>query len=269
MTEQYNVSLLKQLPTPQLDAMLRAELEKDVPDEQTVRNILRILRQREADVPVAHNARVDAAWKTYEKKVRHAASGFRRRMLQAAAILALCCVFFFALPQQASAGSLFDRIAAWTEGIFQLFSRSEAKDIREPYIFRTEHPGLQALYDTVAEQGVAVPVVPMWLDDEFALADCKIISTPTTIKVLSAFSGNHNEAVFEFNIYSDNIPREFHKDTQQAIKYENSGIDHYIFENNGLWTVVWARDNIEGFITIDCPEDSVYRIIDSIYSMED
>lgn len=269
MTEQYNVSLLKQLPTPQLDAMLRAELEKDVPDEQTVRNILRILRQREADVPVAHNARVDAAWKTYEKKVRHAASGFRRRMLQAAAILALCCVFFFALPQQASAGSLFDRIAAWTEGIFQLFSRSEAKDIREPYIFRTEHPGLQALYDAVAEQGVAVPVVPMWLDERYQLDYCDISITPITTKVLAFFTDGEAEIAYELNIYSSNIPRDFHKNTQQAKKYENSGIDHYIFENNGLWTVVWARDNIEGFITIDCPEDSVYRIIDSIYSMED
>lgn len=272
MKEQFNVSLqasLEQLSTSQLDDMLQSELEKELPDEYAVRLILKVLRDRESNYPVVFNEQIDNAWNKYEKKIQPTAFNFKKSLLKVAAILVLFSMFLFALPQEASAASFFDRIAAWTESIFQLFNRSDLDNAQKEYIFQTEHPGLQELYDAVTELGVTVPVVPMRLDAEYEFIRHKISTTPTTTKIRATFVNGNNEAIFEFNIYSDNIPRRFQKDELQAEKYERNGIIHYIFENTGSWTIVWTRENLECFITIDCPEEKLYHFIDSIYTMEE
>lgn len=272
MKEFNNTSLretLEQLPTPELDAMLRKELGKEPPDEYAVRLILKVLREREADYPIESNEQIDKAWKEYEKKTAPDQPIFRTPLLKAAAILLVCGLLLFTLPQEASAGSFFDRIAAWTESIFELFSPSDSGKAQKEYVFETDHPGLQELYDTVTELGVTVPVVPMWLDEGYELVDCKVINTPTTQKVSATFFGDGKEIVFELNIYSKNIAREYHKNEPDVEDFESNGVFHNIFQNEGLWTVVWARDNIECSIFIECQEDVLHQIIDSIYTMEE
>lgn len=272
MTERYDTDLMEslvRLSTPQLDAMLRSELEKERPDEHAVRLILRILRKREADYPVVFNSRIDAAWKKYERKTRSAASCFRGPLVRAAAVAVLCSVLLFGMPQEASASGFFDRIAAWSESIFGLFSRCDRDGVPGEYVFRTDHPGLQELYDAVSELGVTAPVVPMWLDETYQLQYYNSNITPITTKILAVFSGTEGDAVIELNVYSDNIPRKFQKDEQEAKEYESNGIIHYIFRNNERWTVVWTEDNIECSLVIECKEDMLYRILDSIYTMED
>ena len=272
MKEQYNMSLpeaLAQLPTLQLDDMLRSELEKELPDGNKVRLILKILREREADYPVLTNEKIDAAWERYRQKTAPKPSLLWTPFFRAAAVLILCGLLLFALPQEASADNFFDRIAVWTESVFELFSFRSSGERAAAYQFQTDHPGLQQLYDAVAEQGVTVPVVPMWLDAEYELEYCKVLTTPVTTKIQALFTGTNEYAVFEINIYADNIPREFHKDQAEAEQHESNGIIHYILQNDKLWTIIWTRENIECFVTIDCPEEDLYRMIDSIYTMED
>ena len=272
MKEQFNVSLLEsleKLSTPQLNTMLRSELEKELPDEYAVRLILKVLRDRESDYPVVFNDQIDIAWKKYEKEIQPTPSNFKKSLLKVAAILVLWSMFLFALPQEANAASFFDRIVSWSESIFGLFGHSDRGSTQNEYVFRTKHPGLQELYDEVTKLGVTVPIVPMWLDLEYEYNRCLITATPTTTKVRAVFYDGNNEAAFEINIYSNNVPREFHKDEQHTEEYEYNGIIHYVFENTGSWTIVWTRDNLECFITIDCPEENIYHIIDSIYTMEE
>lgn len=271
MNENHNMGFqetLAQLSTAQLDAMLQAELEKAVPDACTVRLILRILREREAGVPVMHSPEIDAAWKRFEKQTRSGSAAFKKALVTAAAVLLLCFLFLFSVPCKADAAPIFDRIAAWTESFFQLFSPC-APQPQEEYKFRTDHPGLQQLYDIVTEQGVTVPVVPMWLDAAYEFDRYKITTTPTTAKVRAVFNNGSSEAVFEINIYNGEIPREFHKAEPDAKEYERNSIFHYVFQNNGLWTIAWENGNVECTIVMDCPEDDVYRLIDAIYTMED
>jgi len=272
MKEQCNMGLpesLAQLPTPQLDAMLRSELEKELPDGNTVRLIMKILRAREADYPVLTNEKIDAAWERYRQKTTPKRSPLRTPLFRAAAVLILCGLLLAALPQEASADNFFERIAVWTESVFELLSFRSSREPAAAYQFKTDHPGLQQLYDTVTEQGVTVPVVPMWLDGEYGLQDCRMSTTPVTTKIQAFFSDGEKYAVFELNIYSDNIPREFYKDEPEAETYEQDDIIHHILQNDKLWTVIWTRENIECFVTIDCPEEDLYRMIDSIYTMED
>lgn len=272
MKEFNNTSLretLEQLPTLELDAMLRAELEKEPPDEHAVRLILKVLREREADYPAETNEQIDKAWKEYEEKTTRWESRGGTAFLKAATILIVCGLLLFTLPQEASAGSFFDRITAWTESIFELFSPSDSGKVQKEYVFRTDHPGLQELYDTVTELGVTVPVVPMWLDEGYELADCKVIVTPVATRVTATFLCGDKTATFELNIFSQNIAREYHKNEPDAELFESNGIIHNLFRNEELWTVVWARDNIECFIAITCQEDILYQILDSIYTMEE
>lgn len=272
MKERSDVSLLeslKQLTTPQLDDMLRAELEKELPEEHTVRLILKVLRSREADCPVVHNEQIDAALETYRRKVDSAADKSGKSLRKAAAIVILCGLLLVSLPQNAAARGLFDRIAAWTGSVFLLLSPGDPDNPSKEYVFRTEHPGLQAIYDTVSELGVTTPVVPTWLDPEYGTYRQKIYTTRTNTKVRTTFTNGDKEAVFEVNIYADSIPREFHKEEQPVEIHEFNGTDYYIFRNKEMWTVVWAKDNIECSIVIDCQEDVLYKILDSIYTVED
>ena len=245
--------------------MLKAELEKELPDDDTVRTILKVLREREAGYPVQTNDQIRKAWKKYEKQTAQAGRDFKTPLLKVASILILCSLLLLALPHEAAADSFFQRITAWTDSVFQLFSHKEP--VRE-YVFQTDNSGLQELYDTITELGVTVPAVPMWLDEPYELEYCNKYVTPTNAKVIARFLYNSKEAILEFNIYSDNIPREYHKSNSEAAEYESNGIIHYIFQNNGLWSAVWTRDNIECSIFIECQEDRLYQIIDSIYTLE-
>lgn len=272
MKEMNNISLresLERLPTSRLDAMLRAELEKEPPDEHAVRLILKVLREREADYPIETNAQIDEAWREFEKKTAPDHPNFRTLVLKAAAILLVCGLLLFTLPQDVSAGNFFDRIAGWTESIFELFSPRDSAKVQKEYVFRTEHPGLQELYDTVTELGVTIPVVPMWLDEGYELVDCKVMSTPATAKVLAIFYDGTKEAVYELNIYSQNIVSEYHKDEPDAKHHESNGVIHNVFHNDDSWMVVWIRENIECSMALDCPEDTLYEILDSIYTLEE
>ena len=268
MTERYNVSLiesLEQLSTPQLDAMLHAELHKEQPDDHAVRLILKVLKAREADFPVQKNAQLEQAWKTYTKKTE-AHSNPRSHLSKIAAVLALCCLLLFMLPQKASADNLFHRMVSWTESFFRLLDREASP---QEYVFRTTHPGLQQLYDTVTELGVTTPVVPMWLDEAYLLEHCQVFSTPTTSKVFAHFFNGEDEIVFELNVYSDTVPRDFQKNNPDAQKYEFNGTIHYVFQNRGIWTVVWEGEFLECSVAMNSSEDDVYRMIDSIYIAEE
>lgn len=260
---------LVQLPTPQLDAMLRAELEKEPPDQNTVKLILSVLREREADFPVESNAQIDRALEDYQEKTAPAKSKTGSTFLKAASVLIVCGVLLFALPQEANARSFFDRVAAWTESIFELFAPGDSGSALREYEFHTDHPGLQELYDTVTELGVTVPVVPMWLDEGYELRSCEVTSMPSATKVTAIFENGDKEAIFELRIYAQNIAREYHKDDPDAVRYESNGVVHNIMQNEGLQIVVWVTDNIESFIAIDCQERTLCEILDSIYAMEE
>lgn len=272
MKDQNNANLLnslEQLPTSDLDIMLHSELEKEFPAADIVQLILKILREREVNLPVMSNPKIDKAWATYLRETSQEPLILNEPLKKVAAILILCSLLLFTMPQKAQAESLFSRIATWTENVFELFDQWNQGRTPKEYIFQTEHPGLQELYNTVSELGVVAPVVPMSLDNGYTLESCETFVTPTHNKVIANFSCNNKTAIYELNIYSDSVPRKFHKNMESVATHESNGIIHYLFRNNELWTVVWTRDNLECYIVIECQEEVIYQLLDSIYSMED
>ena len=273
MKDQNNVGLLEsleQLPTSDLDAMLHTELEKEFPAEDTIRLILSVLREREVDSPLVFSPQIAKSWDCYQKKTIKDSEQNKWPLSKTAAIFILCGVLLFALPQKAQAESFFDRVAAWTESIFELISqRNQEGYTSKEHVFQTDHPGLQELYEVVTELEVTAPVVPMWLDERYILEYYDRITTPAYTKITAYFSNGEIEAVYELSIYSDNIPREFHKNGVDVETHESNGIIHYLFRNINTWSIVWIKDNLECTLSLDCQKDDVYRIIDSIYAMEE
>lgn len=259
---------LEELSTPQLDAMLRAELEKEPPDEYAARLILKVLRDREKDCPLDSSEQIDRAWKEYKDKTTPKKIRLSTGLLRVASVLIVIGALMLMLPQEANARNFFDRIVAWTDSIFELFSPSDFGRQKTEYEFRTDHPGLQELYDTVTELGVTVPVVPMWLPEGHELVECKVGETPTMTTVSAFFLVGSRTFVYRLNILKQNISREYQKNECNAEKYESNGIIHNIIQNENLWSAVWIVDNLECSVAADCQEDVFYKILDSIYTME-
>lgn len=264
-------SMLEQMPTEQLDEMLREELSKATPDESSVRLILSVLKERDANTPQVITPGVEAAWKEYQMHTEEHRPKARRIpswMLRIASLAVIVGALFVVVPQEAEAESLWERLVRWTDSIFEFFSKDN-QIILEEYAFQTDNPGLQQVYDAVTELGVTFPVVPMWLPEGYEITDCKTADAHNEKYVLSRFDDNGCEAVFMVSLYDSFAPVQYQKDGEQIKQIELHGTVYYLMRNVDRWAVVWSKENVECSFTIDCEEDAIYKILKSIYSMED
>lgn len=266
--------LLEQMPTTQLDEMLNAELGKEIPDANAVKLILDILKQREKDHPIEITPEIESAWKKYQQDSAKIRDGKRRVkipswVLRSASVAAVFVLILLTIPQQAQAESFWDRLVRMTSEIVEFFSPDDTESRLEEYTFRTDNPGLQQVYDAVTEMGVTVPVVPMWLLDGNELVECKVTENPRKNHVYARFSISDVDAVLIVDVYMDDALHVYQKDEKINKQYELYETTFNIMRNNNFWVVIWTIDNIECSIIVDCSEDDLYRVLKSIYEMED
>ena len=263
--------MIEQMPTEQLDEMLRYELEKVPVDEVAVRLIMDVLEERDQDNPVEINDKIQAAWEKYQAytpvKERKRISLRSWPMRAVAAVVVIALLAFTVMPQSAEADNFWERFARWTESIFEFFAPGD-DSVDEEYVFTTDNPGLQQVYDTVTALGVTDPVVPMWLPDGYEMIECKVVEAPTKSFIYAHFSNGTNKATLDIAIRSAESPRQYIKDAENTKECEFGGIVHNVLHNEEWWTAAWARDRLECAIYIDCQEETLYKILKSIYTME-
>ena len=262
---------LTALPSQQLDELLRAELEKDDKDAEKVLQILHILEERESGKFV-NNMDTESIWNAYQEGVRKDAlinaqrdrkpRRWIGRLIAAAAIL---CILITAAPKAMGAENLFEILGRWTKTIFAFFDPSSATEPPEEYVFKTDHPGLQRIYDAVAEQGVTKPVVPTWVPDGYELGGVKVTPKPLSRKIYAWLSNGDSVITIAFEIYNENRSNQYTKDEVNVEMYEKEGVKHYFMPNEGNWQAVWVNENVECGILTDCERDVLYNIIKSIY----
>ena len=258
---------LNLMASDELRAILHAELEREVPDDDLVIAILHILEDREPDALEPATAKEEAAWKVFQKRVhaRKKPLHFGRKSLVNAAVLLLVVGLLFAvIPQEAKADNWWDRLTRWTDDFFGFFREEETFDA-EIYEFQTDNPGLQQVYDAVVEMGVTEPVVPMWLPEGYELVECTVVATPIKTCTYARFSNTDKECVLQFNVLNGETAKDYFKNDVDVQKLEKGGMMHSLVQNMEQWTVSWTKDNIECAFTIDCPEDVLREIIGSIY----
>lgn len=265
-----NKENLLNMTTPQLSELLQSEARKEAPDGDLIRSVMDILdeRNREAvnEIPIDG----EEAWAKY--KASKAADAWnkkrkaRNRIIRIAATAAAVFALVFALPRAVNANNFLDMIARWTEDVFEFFSGEHGSQVE--YVFQTDNEDLQQVYDAVVAMGVTDPAVPMWLPETCQLIEIKETSTPKRVRTHARFSTPKSEATITIDRYNAGASYEIPKDDEIYDNYEYNGITHYIIENEDVWTVIWTKDAMVGCITIECPEDTLYQIIDSIYITE-
>ena len=262
---------LEQLETAELDAMLQAELEKNAPDPNSVRLIMSVLEGREAAAPVPITDSEEAAWQQYQKRMaglRKKPAPVRRWMAGAASVVLVVGMLFAVMPKQAEAETFWEMLQRWSETVMEYFSQRDS--FRDPeYVFETDNPGIQQVYDAVLELGVTDPVVPMWLPGGCELIELEPKNTPMLKGVWACFSLDDSQLIYKLDVYHGEPAHQHYRDDAHYEEYERNGVTHYITQNNGWWVVAWTKDNIECFLTLDCQEETLRRILESIYVMED
>lgn len=264
--------MIEQMPTAQLDELLHCELEKEQVDDAAVRLILEVLEERDRDVPIEMNDRIEAAWEKYQAQApvrKQPWFSLQRWPMRAAAIVAVVALLIFAVPQSADAENFWERLTRWTDSIFEFFAPGDRRSVDEEYVFETDNPGLQQVYDTVTALGVTEPVVPMWLPEGFELVECDVNESDSKILISSEFSNGEHTVVLDVAIRKIESQRQYSKDETNAKIYEKGGVIHSVLQNEEWWTAAWSKNRLECAIYADCQEETLYEILKSIYVMEE
>ena len=263
--------MIEQMSTEQLDEMLLHELEKESVDESAVRLIMEVLEKHDQNVPVEINPQVATAWEKYQAHApvqSRPKFSFRSWPVRIAAAVAVVIALALAVPQNAEAEGFWERLSRWTDSIFEFFMPGEEMAEQE-YVFKTDNPGLQQVYDAVTALGITDPVVPMWLPDGYELVECEVSEMPSKTIVYAYFTDGKDAAILDVAIRNTESPRQYSKDENNAKIFEKGGVIHNVLHNDGWWTAAWVKDKIECAIYIDCQEETLYKILKSIYTMED
>ena len=258
---------LESVGSDQLRTMLHAETAKAIPDDDLVLTILHILEDREPDDLGPPSPREEAAWQLFRKRVkaRKKRPLLNLRGLASAAVLLLMLgLLMAAIPQQAEADNWWDRIARWTDNFFAFFRDDETFRI-EDYKFQTDNPGLQQVYDAVVEMGITEPVVPMWLPEGYELDELEFHSTPYEEQLVSRFENKDKSITYQLAVLLADKREMYTKDDTSLILREICGTTFHVMRNHEIWVVAWTIDNIECSIFVDCQEDILYEILNSIY----
>ena len=263
---------LEMLSTQLLDQILQEELQNDDGDPDVVNLILDILKEREKDMPTPIGSTEKIAWEKYMANTKEKGdrpTSKRVWALRVASIVLVASVLFVSLSSEATAEPFWERIAKWTDSVFAFFSPDEPTQDVEEYQFRTEHPGLQEVYDAVTELGITEPVVPMWIPEGYTLAYCRKMDAGKKTTVIAGFQNGDKVINFCVDIYSEEVTNQYQKDDAEVREFDYNGTKYHMIQNNEKWVVVWAIRNIECSISIDCQESELYRMIRSIYDKEE
>ena len=265
---------LEDLPTGELDVILNRELEAETPDGALIKTVMDIIYEREKDLPLEITPGIRAAWERYRGSIRELEdqerkSRRRRSFLRLTATAAVLCLVILALPGKARAESLFEKLTRWSNSVVEFFSPQTQNDNQLEYTFTSENPGLHQVYEAVTALGVADPVVPMWLPEGYELMECKTIETSQKKGVVTWFQEGNNQLTYKIDVYNEDVSHEYHKDETSVAFYDRGGVEHKILKNNDRWVVLWFRDRTECSLSVDCPEETLYEILRSIYVTED
>lgn len=262
---------LAAMETPQLDALLLEELRKEAPSGERIRLIGSILRERDRELVPQIDDNAHRAWEAYLEKsagVKPKPGRGKPILVKAASLILVLLTLMAFLPQKAEASNFFQRFIAWTEDVFSFVSDQEKTAPGEAYVFCTDNPGLQQVYDQVVRLGITDPVVPMWLPEGNALVEYTVEENPIKKSLIAVFENGQKDTIYQLDVYSDNITTRYYKDGTIIQEEEKHGITHTILRNNDLLVAVWTIDNIECTICVDCSGDALIRILESIYTME-
>lgn len=274
--KQFNIDLQQELvqrSTAELELLLDEELKTQTPNDDVVLTLLHILKEREPNLPLQLSSREEDAVKRYQQKRNNAKrrKPIARRLLSiAASVILILTMLFTIAPQEAEAETFWEMLQRITSTVLEYFNVGESYHrIESMYVFQTDNPGLQQVYDEVIKLGITEPVVPMWLPEGFELKESQHTETPMLKGIIACFTDDdNNEIVYKLELYTGEPARQYYKDGTHYEVHEWDGTKYHITKNNTRWVVIWEKEKMECLLTLDCHEDTLRRILRSIYVTE-
>ena len=268
----YTPEALAALDADALARILREQLQKPACelDDDLVRQLLRELEARGQDPALTDDMAVEKACEKFRQdtaKRKH--PRYRSWLITAASVAVVLGILLFTLPGTAEAENIKDVLARWTDSVFHFFSPGEPAYAAEDYVFETDNPGLQQIYDEVVALGITDPVVPMWVPEGVGLEELESCSYFEDISLLATMKNEKQCIIISLVFNSDIVPFQHEKALENVDIVEAGGIGHYVISNAESDCITWVLDNIECSIVTNCREDEIHKIIHSIYFPED
>lgn len=260
---------MKQMTTEELDRKLQSELRKESPDEKVVLSILKELRKRECDHRSEITEEVNLAWEDYQAKVaqsdRPTNSRKNRWTSKIAAVAAVMALLILVFPFAVDADGTMDVLYRITDSIIEFFSpgRKNVDTVGE-YIFETENPGLQQVYEAVVKMGITDPVVPMWLPEGYVLEEMEVSQVSGKYKLYAKFISGDMVVVLQI-IFADIMTTSQYEQYDVIQKFDVAGIKHIVANNGAVLSAVWVNGTVECLINTMENDRVLYEIIESIY----
>lgn len=254
----------EQMPTEELDEILQVELRKEHPNEEVVLPILRILEDRERDIPETPEVLIiRKKLSKHETSSKHTTN--RRYWIAAMAATAAVVCILMAIPRTVGAESIFQALFRWTSSIFE-FADPESNE-SYPGVessFATDHPGLQELHRKVTDRGARANVVPTWLPEGFSLSEIKETSISGGKKLYASFDNGDESVSLTYRITAE-VPAKFEKKDAGLEVFEYGRVNHIIVENDDYFSVTWGNENVECLLSTNMEKETLCTIIKSIY----
>lgn len=254
---------LEDLSTKELEQLMREELDRENQDSKKIREILQVLEAREADVQPEINGEVIAAWEKYkhtQNKKKQSLRWIKSAIATAAIVSVIVAV---TIPRVFGKESLLKMVVSWTEDIFTFTGTQTENQALKNYVFKTDHPDLQEVYNTVVELGVEQPVVPMWIPDGYILRELKVSAYSDKTSIYACFEGNQGEIVFLFDFYAEQPENKYTKKGSSVRFYESESGRYYLIPDKSKYIATWVVEKVECSITADS-EDLLVKMIESL-----
>ena len=193
---------------------------------------------------------------------RHKNNGGRwfRGMIAAAAMLML--IVGSSLTASALGFDLWDIIVKWTQETFHFGYVSDTSESNAPDKEDTQsYIGLQ---DALLASDIQISLAPTWLPNGYIEMDVKIEDTPIQRRYAVVYQSGENTIRIRIVDYLSGTPSQIEQSDTLLEIYSVSGINYYIFENNGQLQAVWINQNFECYISGPLTLSEIKEMIDSI-----
>lgn len=258
---------IRALSTGELKALLCRELDRKRIDHDQVQQLLTVLRERDEMGTAQIPEQIARKWQTLQQEKivpdRNAVWRKGRRAVRIAAVLALVFTLTLMVPRALGAENVFSVLGRWTDDFFSFVAPGEPAATEQEYVFRTDNPELQQVYDAVTAVGITYPVVPTWLPEGYKL---KTLQTPKESSGGIVAADLHSETgnIVLFCNTHPGPSGKFYKDEGDPVLFECNGVVYYIMTNAGRHLAVWSVDGIECAI-IAPDQETLYCLIRSIH----
>ena len=243
-----------------LKECLKEELQKKAPDRSRVLQLLEEMKQEELSRDSGNillRGQERAPERTQRK--RKPVQWKRAAIAAAVALVLLMCV-----PSALGCKGIFSAVGRWTKEIFSFGDNRETS-----FVFQTDRPELQELYDLVAEFDLSKNVVPTWIPDDAVLDKMTVEKIPDGTVIYAGFiRADGSYVVIKIKIREALSVAEYQKNEDDAILYDRADIKHYIMSNDQKWTAAWSVKNMECTISVNS-KVLLFQMLDSIYSLEE